>query len=312
MAGNVSETSTPSELSNPTVTSSVTSNSSVCCPIQPTSICTVLGTKPTLSTPRTTDAKLFISLHSSIGTSPENSMGAQSTQGPIPKGEPDIKKRLEPAEVVIFNNALFDNNKEFQLGSNDDIGLLESTFSALKCKVTIFSDATLSDIRSNMQKLEVKSFEDRSAVVLVVLSHCHQYETIAAKDGYYNLDTEIIFPLLRNETLINKPKMLFVQAGRGSRELLRYRTDTNSNKLYAAPSDILKCYCTYEDSKSCQNTSGTSFIRELCNTLSSRPNVDIESNVKSVSKCVMASTRKSQVPLMTSTMTRKYTFGDYI
>lgn len=154
MAGNVSETSTPSELSNPTVTSSVTSNSSVFCPIQPTSICTVLGTKPTLSTPRTTDAKLFISLHSSIGTSPENSMGAQSTQGPIPKGEPDIKKRLEPAEVVIFNNGLFDNNNEFQLGSNDDIGLLESTFSALKCKVTIFSDATVSDIRSNMQKRE--------------------------------------------------------------------------------------------------------------------------------------------------------------
>lgn len=68
-------------------------------------------------------------------------------------------------------------------------------------------------------------------MVLVVLSPCHQYETIAAKDGDYNLDTEIIFPLLRNETLINKPKMLFVQAGRGSRELLRYRTDTNSNKV---------------------------------------------------------------------------------
>lgn len=79
--------------------------------------------------------------------------------------------------------------------------------------------------------MEEKNLEDRSAVLVVILSLCHQYETIAARDGDYNIDNEIIFPLLRNRTLINKPKMLFVQATKGSRELEKFWEDTDSVKV---------------------------------------------------------------------------------
>ncbi|KRG05447.1 uncharacterized protein Dmoj_GI21265, isoform B [Drosophila mojavensis] len=183
---------------------------------------------------RATDAQPFTSPNPRTGAVPkyfeqgqESSMETQAASPLIPKAE---QKRLEPAEVVIFNNSLLDNNK-FHSGSIDDIEHLMATFVGLKCKMTIFPDATVADVRSTMQALEEKNLEDRSAVLVVILSLCHQYETIAARDGDYNIDNEIIFPLLRNRTLINKPKMLFVQATKGSRELEKFWEDTDSVKI---------------------------------------------------------------------------------
>lgn len=73
--------------------------------------------------------------------------------------------------------------------------------------------------------MEQKNLEDRSALVLVILSHGQRYESIAAKDGNYKLDDDIVFPILRNQSLDDKPKILFVQACKGSREMGKFKTD---------------------------------------------------------------------------------------
>lgn len=74
--------------------------------------------------------------------------------------------------------------------------------------------------------VEQKNFSDRSALVVVVLSHGQRYDTLAARDGDYKLDDDVIFPIVRNRTLQNKPKILFVQACKGSREIGSFKTDS--------------------------------------------------------------------------------------
>lgn len=74
--------------------------------------------------------------------------------------------------------------------------------------------------------METKNFEDHSALVLVMLSHGQRNDTLAAKDGEYKLDDDVIFPLVRNRTLQNKPKILFVQACKGAREIGGFKTDS--------------------------------------------------------------------------------------
>ncbi|XP_017868552.1 PREDICTED: uncharacterized serine-rich protein C215.13 [Drosophila arizonae] len=281
-----------------------------------TSSSSALGTK--LPTPKTTVGKPFISLNPTKAKATTSTLDAhgelnptKSGYGPIPKVKPVPKKKLKPAEVIIFNNERFDNSNEFRSGSAKDVESLEKTFGTLlKCKVKTMTNPTVNDIRSTVEKLEQKNFEDRSALVLVILSHGQRYETIAAKDGDYKLDDDIIFPILRNQTLANKPKILFVQACKGSRELGKFKTD--AIKPHGNPSEILKCYSTYEGYVSYRLDTGTPFIQTLCDTLKAKPNVDIETIMKDVMNLVKSYTQDSQVPSVTSTMTTKYVFGDYL
>jgi len=74
--------------------------------------------------------------------------------------------------------------------------------------------------------VEQKDFSDRSALVLVMLSHGNRNDFIAARDGDYRLDDDVIFPIVRNRSLQNKPKILFVQACKGSREIGSLKTDS--------------------------------------------------------------------------------------
>lgn len=67
--------------------------------------------------------------------------------------------------------------------------------------------------------MEKKNYEDRSALVLVILTHGHRYNSLFAKDKDYDLISEIIDPILRNGTLNDKPKILFIQACKGEKEV---------------------------------------------------------------------------------------------
>jgi len=151
--------------------------------------------------------------------------------------------------------------------------------------------------------VEQKNFSDRSALVLVMLSHGQRYDTLAARDGDYKLDDDIIFPIVRNRTLQDKPKILFVQACKGSREIGAFKTDSAQVKrLYfpvtffthfisvlqphGVPSEILKCYSTYEGYVSYRHDDGTPFIRSLCDTLKAKPHVDIATIMEEV-RCLV-------------------------
>ncbi|KAH8390256.1 hypothetical protein KR200_010686 [Drosophila serrata] len=234
-----------------------------------------------------------------------SSIGAASTKSSL------TKTKLKPARVYIFNNERFDTKNEFRAGSANDVKALRSTFERLKCKVEVITDPTLATLKRTVKTLETKDFGDKSALVLVFLSHGTRHDRLAAKDDDYSLDYDVIFPILRNRTLKDKPKLLFVQACKGANELGGFMTDAAQPN--GSPNEILKCYSTYEGYVSYRTEDGTPFIQTLCEALDkSGKTSDIDAIMTSVRRVVKSQTKDGQIPSVTSTLTSKYVFGDYI
>ncbi|XP_017045657.1 flocculation protein FLO11 [Drosophila ficusphila] len=221
------------------------------------------------------------------------------------------KIKLKPARVYIFNHERFDSKNEFRTGSAQDVKVLRATFEQLKCKVEVINDATLNTIKRTVEMLERKDFQDKSALVLVILTHGTRHDRLAARDDDYSLDYDVLFPLLRNRTLKDKPKLLFVQACKGANELGGFMTDAAQPN--GSPNEILKCYSTYEGYVSYRTEDGTPFIQTLCEALNrSGKTSDIDTIMTNVRRVVKSQTKDGQIPSVTSTLTSKYVFGDYI
>ncbi|KAI8037423.1 mucin-5AC [Drosophila gunungcola] len=221
------------------------------------------------------------------------------------------KKKLQPARVYIFNHERFDSKNEFRTGSAQDVKVLRASFEQLKCKVEVIKDATLATVKRTVQMLEAKDFEEKSALVLVILTHGTRNDRLAAKDDDYSLDYDVLFPILRNRTLKDKPKLLFVQACKGANELGGFMTDAAQPN--GSPNEILKCYSTYEGYVSYRTEDGTPFIQTLCEALNQKGKTsDIDTIMTDVRRVVKAQTKDGQIPSVTSTLTYKYVFGDYM
>ncbi|KAH8267360.1 hypothetical protein KR026_000210 [Drosophila bipectinata] len=280
--------------------------------------------KPSVkSTSKPTEAPPFVSLgnsNSSLGgTKPKASsiFDAQGSHKPtiptaVATAKPTVlKSKLKPARVYIFNNEKFDTKNEFRAGSAQDVKALRNSFEQLKCKVEVITDANLVTVKKTVRMLETKDFADKSALVLVMLSHGTRHDRLAAKDDDYSLDDDVLFPILRNRTLKDKPKLLFVQACKGANELGGFMTD--SAQPNGSPNEILKCYSTYEGYVSYRTEDGTPFIQTLCEALNrSGKTSDIDSIMMSVRRVVKTQTKDGQIPSVTSTLTNKYVFGDFI
>ncbi|EDW89810.1 cell death protein 3 isoform X1 [Drosophila yakuba] len=307
--------SNPSSSYVPSISSSANPSSSV------SSISSFFKPAPKhVKTPHTSTAtpKPYISLGLSGGTKPKvtavaQSLDAQGTSSTsLGTSKSSLtKSKLKPARVYIFNHERFDNKNEFRKGSVQDVKVLRATFEQLKCKVEVITDATLATIKKTVRMLETKDFEDKSALVLVMLSHGTRHDRLAAKDDDYSLDYDVVFPILRNRTLKDKPKLLFVQACKGANELGGFMTDAAQPN--GSPNEILKCYSTYEGYVSYRTEDGTPFIQTLCEALNrSGKTSDIDTIMTTVRRVVKMQTKDGQIPSVTSTLTSKYVFGDYI
>lgn len=125
---------------------------------------------------------------------------------------------------------------------------------------------------------------------MVLLSHGTRHDMLSAKDDDYSLDDDVLFPILRNRTLKDKPKLFFVQACKGANELGGFMTD--SAQPNGSPNEILKCYSTYEGYVSLRTKNGTPFIQTLCEALNrSGKTSDIDTIMMSVRRVVKAQTR---------------------
>lgn len=156
--------------------------------------------------------------------------------------------------------------------------------------------------------VEQKNLKDHSAIVVVILSHGQRHETIAAYDGTYDLNSDIIHPISRNNTLNGKPKILFIQACKGVREvtilkgmviklssleqiLSLIQKFAQVSSFPDLPCNVLKCFSSYEGFVSYRWKDGTPFVRQLCETLEESPHVDIVTNMDRVRLLVMQSTK---------------------
>lgn len=99
-----------------------------------------------------------------------------------------------------------------------------------------------------------KDFRNYSCIVIVVLSHGTNDETIHAYDYTYNLNDTLVMPIASNPTLVGKPKIFIIAACKGSatvellvKDAVTFRDDDKNDVPYVR--DILKCYSTYEGNR---------------------------------------------------------------
>lgn len=98
----------------------------------------------------------------------------------------------------------------------------------------------------SIYQVQNKDFSGYACLIIVILSHGSRHEEIAAKDGHYSIDDDMLFPILKNRSLNDKPKLFFIQACKGSMETLGPYKDAVPFQAVGNASEILKCYSTFE------------------------------------------------------------------
>ncbi|XP_068146078.1 caspase-7-like isoform X2 [Drosophila tropicalis] len=219
-----------------------------------------------------------------------------------------LDKKYKPANVYIFNHVKFDDRNEERTGSDKDVEKLMKTFNKFNCNVEEIRNATLETVQITVSRLEMENFEEHSALVIVVLSHGGQNETILAKDGEYSLHKDILQPILKNRTLLGKPKIFFVQACKGQN--VGYRMDTTFS-----PKDVFIGYSTFEGYAAwIHSENGSWFIQTLCEVLEKdgeTKDIDVIMNkVIDTVKDQRIIQKEQQIPSVYRTLTKKYIFGD--
>ncbi|XP_068147237.1 caspase-7-like [Drosophila tropicalis] len=223
--------------------------------------------------------------------------------------------QLKPAKVLILNHEKFEERLMQRIGRDKDVQALVRAFNIFNCNVEVVNDATVKEVREEVQKLRSANFEEHSALVLVVLSHGDKYDNIMAKDSVYSLDNDVLLPILKNDTLKDKPKLFIVQTSRkghiGGSESYSIEDDKASQR------EVYKCFSTSPGNVSLRHvTNGTVFIQTFCQALErdgETKEIDaIMMEVRSTVEELTHALGHQQIPSETNTMTKKYVFGEHM
>ncbi|CAG2105677.1 unnamed protein product [Medioppia subpectinata] len=184
---------------------------------------------------------------------------------------------------IIIDNQLFAGNTlPFRTGSRNDAYRLADVFSQLLFDVKLYTNKTSVEMKTLLQDVIAKNNElvSHDALAIIILSHGVKDEIYGTDGLTVSVDTIIGYFNNKNcPLLINKPKMFFLSACRGSQIDSGIKKSLNSSprpmgSLGAAASvmptwsDIFVYYSTIEGYASLRNVStGSWFGYELANCL---------------------------------------------
>uniref|UniRef100_A0A7G3A8V9 Putative caspase n=1 Tax=Lutzomyia longipalpis TaxID=7200 RepID=A0A7G3A8V9_LUTLO len=257
-----------------------------------------------------------------VGTAAQNKLNSKAT---VPITKPiapannknvyDVKDRKGYA--IIFNNEKFDGNtKDYRVGSRNDEKELQKTLGRFSIDVKVERDPSLGTIEKKVKEISKMDFRKKSCLFVCILSHGNQGQTIFAKDKPYNLDKDIIEPIIRNATLIGKPKIFIVQACKGSAPSIGYAMmDANpvqaSSLTKPSEADILILYSSYEGRVSYRMAVGSIFIQKLCTFINTHyMTKSLEEIMKETRRDIIENSDPGlkQTPTMVSTLTKDFYF----
>ncbi|KAJ3660714.1 hypothetical protein Zmor_005150 [Zophobas morio] len=179
--------------------------------------------------------------------------------------------------AVIFNHVDFSHPEcSRREGSDKDRDDLVEMFHDLNFNVSVHNDLTAHDIASELIKVSRMDHTDSDCLAIVVMSHGNNGKLYARDREYPTRTIWEYFTANNCPTLAGKPKLLFVQACRGSclhsAATLHYQTggveeDSSSvDAYYSIPvmADILVMYSTVEGYYSYRDPGkGAYFIKSL-------------------------------------------------
>jgi hypothetical protein len=165
----------------------------------------------------------------------------------------------KPGLVLIINNQNFVRTEE-RKGSEKDVDSILDTFENLNFKTRSFMNQT----KQQMKDL-VENYSKRDEMLI-------------------DLKKDIIKPFQMSKTLVDKPKLFFIQACRGdnvmpnierldiSHDLIRQTSNIQTDAIkLPIGADFLYSYATVEGFKAFRNTNtGSWYIQILCDVISSK------------------------------------------
>ncbi|XP_072948151.1 caspase-1-like [Epargyreus clarus] len=243
--------------------------------------------------------------------------------------------------LIIFNQESIEGF-EPRLGTKQDVDVLTATFENYGFEVIEHKNFTKEQIIEVLETFKTKNFTEYGCVAVAVLTHGTFNGLLRAKDQVYSeMDIIKYFRVYDKPTLITKPKVLIIQACRGTRCLpgvpvfqmqsSKIRKDLDEDvEPYTLPvtSDMLIVHSSYVGEPSTRDElHGSWFIQTLCRKINELAlSHDLESILTEVKREIAADrhweeynrlTREidsyKQMPTVTSTLIRKLflrRFGD--
>lgn len=240
-------------------------------------------------------------------------------------------EKFEKNALMIFNQENVDGHQR-RLGTEKDVESLTRTFENFGFEVVEHKDLTKDEVFRELKTFTDRDFTDYGCVAVAVLTHGSNDGLLRAKDQQYS-EIEIInhFKVLNRPTLVTKPKIIIIQACRGTKIVPgapvflsgKVRKDVDEElEPYILPveADMLILHSSYGGSPSHRNElHGTWFIQALCNKINTMaPTEDFESIITEVKRDVAINKQheeynkktlqldiNKQMPVTTSTLIRK-------
>ncbi|XP_030371386.1 caspase-3 [Scaptodrosophila lebanonensis] len=182
--------------------------------------------------------------------------------------------------ALIFNHKEVKGQKT-RMGTERDRDAMQSTLQNYGFSVRTYNELTFADLYEVLKQVAAEDHSQNDCLVLVVMSHGTEGK-VYAKDMAYPVE-RLWIPFLGDKckTLVNKPKLFFIQACRGANleKAVEFETFSVMTRAmpaaaqppqpvtYAIPStaDMLVFYSTFETYFSFRNVEdGSWFIQSLC------------------------------------------------
>ena len=223
---------------------------------------------------------------------------------------------INPGIVIIFNMKLFRNDSNStRNGSEKDVERLSNLFRDLDYQVETKLELNSNDMRRCLKEYSNKDYSQVSCFIMFIMSHGEK-GTILASDNSSIYLTEFIDPFKTNRSLINKPKLFFVQACRGDQEMLNIESDSTSTNYDRFETDanrvpievdFLYSYSTVKGFFSYRNPeSGSWFIQTLCDVIEKEKNEHILDILTQVNNLI--SKKEKAMSTFETTLTKKFYF----
>ena len=189
----------------------------------------------------------------------------------------------KPGIVLIINNQNFIGGEE-RKGSEKDVERILDTFEKLNFKTRSFMSQKLQQIKELIDNYSKKDYSNDSCFLCFIMSHGENGKILSFDEKLIDLKADIIKPFKSNKTLVNKPKLFFIQACRGRDSMpwidtpqLNHDSYTNESNIdtdaFKIPkeTDILYSYATVESYVSIRDPNkGSWYIQILCDVISER------------------------------------------
>nr|AEK20822.1 caspase-3 [Mamestra brassicae] len=174
-----------------------------------------------------------------------------------------------------FKKTIFFKNQQptTRNGTDNDVKSLKKVFGNLGFKdqnIIVFRDLEYEGIIKNLTAIATQDHSKTSCICVTILTHGDKGGEVHAADRPYLL-TDVIAIFEKQRSLVNKPKLFFVQACRGGSMDAgnTVSLDSQSDSVLTIPThaDFLVLCSTVEDYLSYRDMNGSWMIQALCHII---------------------------------------------